>query len=271
LIQPYHQWRPHGLCQHPPRECQHPPSPHSGRWCDMTGEVLVSRLTTTMPRRDHLHTPTPTRGVPMGLIPRPAGVPRLVDRAHVKRTQPVPHRAARVIRIAATRRRWHSAPMPFYQGAGACMSGINTYCTVRLADIVGCDPIGQQGNGGATGTTETILVWPMQSTPDDRTTANRLCDMQEAAGRHHWWADLTDNTYRYDTLVEPPGLDGRTPPATAASDLQPIRARPYWIDNIHGGGGDDSPISHCNSWKRVPTHPTFDTPSGVYDGGGVCL
>jgi len=33
----------------------------------------------------------------------------------------------------------------------------------------------------------------------------------------------------------------------------------------------DNPISHHNSWERVPTHPTYDIPSGVYDGGGACV
>jgi len=55
---------------------------------------------------------------------------------------------------------WHSAPMPGYEGAAACMSRINTYLNVRLADIERTDLTKQQGNGGGTGTTDTMPTWP---------------------------------------------------------------------------------------------------------------
>jgi len=146
---------------------------------------------------------------------------------------------------------WHTAPMPYYQGAAACMSRINTYYNVRLADIVGADPTEQQGTGGGTGTTDSMPVWPMESTPDDHTSDKQPSDtLQGAAGRYNWRADLTDNTYRYDTLVEPPGLDGREQPATATGDLPPKRALTHWIDDIHGRGGT-SPED--GNWPTAPS------------------
>jgi len=97
--------------------------------------------------------------------------------------------------------------------------------------------------------------------------------------RYNWRADLTDNTYKYDKLVEPLGPDRKDTPVTSTVNLQPIRALTSWIDEIHGKRGDaargrhraDSPISHHNSWERVATHHTNDTPSGVYDGGVACV
>jgi len=66
---------------------------------------------------------------------------------------------------------------------------------------------------------------------------------------------------------------------TTAGKLQPVRTLTNWIDDIHGRGGDavrrrrlaDSPISHHNSWERVPTYPTCATPPGVYDSGGTLV
>jgi len=79
----------------------------------------------------------------------------------------------------------------------------------------------------------------MESTPDDHRHGKQPSDvLQGAAGRHNWRADLTDNTYRYDKLVEPPGPDVRDRPATPTVNLQPIRALTYWIDEIHGREGD---------------------------------
>jgi len=56
-----------------------------------------------------------------------------------------------------------------------------------------------------------------------------------------------------------------------------MRTLTHWINDIHGRGRDivpghrhaDSPISHHNTWERVPTHPTYDTSSGGHDGGGA--
>jgi len=64
--------------------------------------------------------------------------------------------------------------------------------------------------------------------------------------------------------------------APSVSPPPPMRSLTDWIDNIHGRGGDavqrrrmaDSPISHYNTWERVASHPTYDTQSGMFDGGG---
>jgi len=89
-------------------------------------------------------------------------------------------------------------------------------------------------------------------------------------------ADSTVQPDRADELVQPPEPDGDKQ-VTTAGKQQPVRTLTNWINDIHGNGGDavrrrqlaDSPISHHNSWERVPTHPTCDPPSGVYDGGGT--
>jgi len=81
---------------------------------------------------------------------------------------------------------------------------------------------------------------------------------------------------RADELVQQPEPD-RDKQVTTAGKLQPVRTLSNCIDDIHGRGGDavkrqrlaDSPLSHHNSWERVPTHPTSDTPSGGYDSGGT--
>jgi len=158
------------------------------------------------------------------------------------------------------------------------MSRINTYHHVRLVEIERADLTEQQGNGGARGKADTMPTWPLESTPDDHRPNKQPGDtLKGAEGRYNWRADLANNTYRYDKLVEPRGLEGREKPTTITGNLQPIRALTHWINEIHGRGGDaargrplaDSPISNHNSWERVPTHPTYDTPLGVYDGGGA--
>jgi len=125
------------------------------------------------------------------------------------------------------------------------MARINTYYSVRLADIAGADPIVRQGNERDTGTPE--------GTPDGHTPDTR-----------------------HDTSVEPPEPAAREQPATFSGDISSTRTLKDWINDIHGRGGDalrgrplaDSPISHHNSWVRVPTPGTFDLPSGVRDGEG---
>jgi len=93
-----------------------------------------------------------------------------------------------------------------------------------------------------------------------------------------WRTDLTDHTYRYDPIqwVERAGSEGDDR-ATSAGSAKPERTLKHWINEIDGRGGDavrhrrlaDSPISHLNKWERVASPPTYDTPSGVYDGGGA--
>jgi len=109
---------------------------------------------------------------------------------------------------------------------------------------------------------------------------------------YNWRADPTDNTYKYDRIIEPPGPTDRTErrdtpfKTTATLNQQPIRTLTYWVDEIQGSGGDvdtrkqaardttrlrrqaDSRISHHNRWDQAATQPKCDTPSGVYDGGG---
>jgi len=109
---------------------------------------------------------------------------------------------------------------------------------------------------------------------------------------YNWRVDLTDNTYKYYRLVEPPGPTDRperrdTPFRTTTTlNLQPIRTLTCWVDEIPGSGGDvdtgkpsvrdatrlrgqaDSPISHHNRWERATARPKCDIPSGVYDGCG---
>jgi len=55
---------------------------------------------------------------------------------------------------------------------------------------------------------------------------------------YNWRVDLTDNTYKYDRLVElagPTDRPGRrdTPfKTTATLNLQPIRTLTYWVDDL---------------------------------------
>jgi len=142
---------------------------------------------------------------------------------------------------------WHSAPLPYYEGAAAGMARINKYYNVRLADIAGADPIVHQGNEGGTGTT--------QSTPDDH---------------------MADNTYRYDTLVEPPELAAREQPATISEDIPSTRSLKDWINDIHGRGG--TPYED-GSWPTAPSpittagcvylHTIRPTSRQVYPTAGV--
>jgi len=90
---------------------------------------------------------------------------------------------------------WHAPPTPYFQEAAAFVSTLNVYQHVRLADIERADITEQQGNNN---TGDTRPTWPIESTPDHR-----------PDNQYHWQADLTDSTYRYDKLVEPPGLAGR--------------------------------------------------------------
>jgi len=86
-----------------------------------------------------------------------------------------------------------------------------------------------------------------------------------------------DNTYQYDTSVDPPELAAREQPVTSSGDVPSTRSLKDWIDDIHGRGGDairgrqlaNIPISHYNSWVRVPTHKTADSPSCTSDRGGA--
>jgi len=167
--------------------------------------------------------------------------------------------------------------MPYYRGAAAFVSSFKGYQLVRLADIERTDITEQQGNMNMN-TVDTKPAWPVESTPNDRRPDQQSGpDQQINSDQYNWRVDLTDNTYRYDKRVELPALAERETPASATGNLQPIRALTHWMDEIHGKGGEatrgrqlaDSPISHYNSWERVPTHPTYDTPSGVYDGGGA--
>jgi len=86
------------------------------------------------------------------------------------------------------------------------MTRINTYYNVRLADIAGPDPIVHQDNEGSTGTAPT---------PEDD----------------------KDNTYQYDTSVDPPELAAREQPATISGDIASTRSLKDWINDIHGRGG----------------------------------
>jgi len=168
---------------------------------------------------------------------------------------------------------WHAPPMPFYQGAASFVSTINIYRNVRLADIMRADPIEMTPLGGGGYQVATSPTWPMESTihMDTDEEPSVVPPRVDTAGYH-----LRSDTSRDDTLVQPPGPDSDKQ-VTTAGKLQPVRTLTNWIDDIHGRGGEavrrrrlaDSPISHHNSWERVPTHPTGDTLSGVYDGGGT--
>jgi len=140
---------------------------------------------------------------------------------------------------------WHSAPLPGYEGiAAAGMTKVNTYYNIRLADIVGADPIVHQDNVDDTG----VSV----SKPE----------VGEA-----------DDTSRYATAGEQPGAVN----ATTNADMPSTRTLKDWIADIHGRGGEgprgrplvDSPISHYNCWVRTPTPQPADHPSGLSDRGNV--
>jgi len=166
--------------------------------------------------------------------------------------------------------------MPYYQGAAAFISKINMYQHVRLAELERADTIERQGKGGGVVTSPT---WPMESTIDmDTDEEPSDVPQRDNTAGYNWRADLTDNTYRFDKLVQHSGPDGDKQ-VTTTGKLQPIQTLTHWINEIHGRGGDivpgrrlaDSPISHHNTWERVASHSTYDTPSGVYHGGGACV
>jgi len=156
---------------------------------------------------------------------------------------------------------------------------LNLYMPVRLADIKRADPIEMTPPGGGGDRVGTSPIGPMESTID-MDTGEEPSDvpLRDKAAGPGWRTDLTDNTCRYDTLqrAQHSGPEGDQQ-ATTAGNAKLERTLKHWINDIHGRGGDavsrrrlsDSPISHHNSWERVPTHPTWDTPSGVYDGGGT--
>jgi len=168
--------------------------------------------------------------------------------------------------------------MPYNQRAAAFVSTLNINQHVRLADIVKADPIERQGKGGEVDTLVTSPTWPMETIDMDTDEKPSNMPPRDKTSGYNWRADLTDSTYRYDQLVQPPGLDSDKQ-VTTAGKLQPMHPLTHRIDEIHGRGGDsvrrlrlaDSPISHHNTWEWVASHPTYDTPSGVYDGGGACV
>jgi len=154
---------------------------------------------------------------------------------------------------------WHSAPLPGYEAvAAAGMTNVNTYLNIRLADIVGADPIVNKDDTCAS-----------VSQPDDHP---------------------ADDISIYETVGEKPGhAEVNT---AMREDIPSNRTLKNWLDEIHGKGGDatrgrpsaDSPISHHNQWVRVGREtpmetggekertdvvkPTSATPISVYDGGG---
>jgi len=85
-----------------------------------------------------------------------------------------------------------------------------------------------------------------------------------------------ESTIDMNTGEEPSYRPGGCPVRSAGS-AKPERTLKHCINEIHGRGGNavrhrrltDSPISHLNTWERVASHPTYDTLSGVYDGGGA--
>jgi len=84
-----------------------------------------------------------------------------------------------------------------------------------------------------------------------------------------------------DTDDEPSDVPQRDPEGDkqVTTAVLPVRTLTHWNYEIHGRGRDavrgrrlaDSPISHHNNWEQVASQPTYDTPSGVYDGGGACV
>jgi len=165
---------------------------------------------------------------------------------------------------------WHSAPLPGYDAAAAAgMTRINTYLNIRLADIVGADPIVNKYDTCAS-----------VSQPD---------------------AHMSDDIPMHAMVGEQPGHDEVVP--TIKKTVPSHRTLKDWLEDIHQKGGDatrgrpsaDSPISHHNHWVRVSRDtlmdtgeekemtlrttnvipPTSDTPISVgtnefsvYDGGG---
>jgi len=126
---------------------------------------------------------------------------------------------------------WHSAPLPGYEAAAAAgMMNVNTYCNIRLADIVRADPTGHRDNEADTSGTRP---------EDEQAEANIGVGQPE------------------HTLSQQ---------ATPGGDMPATRTLKDWIDDIHGRGGEprkgrpvvDSPISHLNSWVRVSTPSTAD-------------
>jgi len=126
---------------------------------------------------------------------------------------------------------WHSAPLPGYEAAAAAgMTKVNTYCNIRLADIVGADPTGHRDNESDTSGTR----------PENEPAEVNIG-------------------------VEPPEPT-LSQQATPGGDMPSTRTLKDWIDDIHGRGGEprrgrpvvDSPISHLNSWVRVSTPSTAD-------------
>jgi len=166
-----------------------------------------------------------------------------------------------------------SAPWPQQVDTAATdVLKINTYHFVRLIDFVRADTTERQGTGGGTDMADMPPTWPMEATTDMDTDEepSDVPQRDDTAG-YNWRADLTDNTYKYDKLVEQSGPDRSDASVTAAIKRQPMRTLTHWIDEIHSRGGEaargrhlaDSTISHHNSWERVASYPTYDTPSGI--------
>jgi len=110
---------------------------------------------------------------------------------------------------------WHSAPLPGYEAvAAAGMTKVNTYLNIRLADLVGAEPIVHQDNMNDTGVS-----------------LSRAEDTE-------------------DTVVEPPELVTVRQPATMNEDIPVTRTLKDWIDDIHGRGGK---LSEDGSWRTAPS------------------
>jgi len=96
---------------------------------------------------------------------------------------------------------------------------------------------------------------------------------------YNWRVDLTDNTYKYDRLVEPAGPTSggtrgervykiRTEKNDDASDV--AQSKGDTPSGVYDGGGErvpETPMETSDDESGV-TRPKGDTPSGVYDGGG---
>jgi len=124
----------------------------------------------------------------------------------------------------------HAPPMPDYQGAHAFVSTLNIYQHVRLADLVRADTIEMSPLGGGVDQGAASPTWPMELTIDmDTDEEPSEVPQRDNTLGYQGRADHTDNTYRYDTLVQPPGPDSDKQ-VTTAGKLQPVRTLTHWIE-----------------------------------------
>jgi len=147
------------------------------------------------------------------------------------------------------------------------LARINTYKYVRIVDLeepASDDLTERQDEGGSTNKHYTVLSERSSDTQGLNEQPRDVTVGQEDTARFDWRVDLKDNSYKYDSLVEPCLVESERQAATrdlrcwsdddrAAPGQTPRESTP-WRGRI------DCPVSHHNLWDREEVQLQCDTP-----------